>query len=101
MMTETDDADPTDVTLLTVRAVEPGYEQDFREWFGRVTNATSSLLPRPPGRGSSSTGSATTSPHRSGARCFAAAGAGTDSRAAVQYVDDVRDDATVTLVLRR
>jgi antibiotic biosynthesis monooxygenase (ABM) superfamily enzyme len=37
MMTETDDADPTDVTLLTVRAVEPGYEQDFREWFGRVT----------------------------------------------------------------
>ncbi|MFJ9590822.1 antibiotic biosynthesis monooxygenase [Streptomyces acidicola] len=42
-MTETDDDGPTDVTLLTARTVEPGYEQDFREWFGRVTNAASAF----------------------------------------------------------
>ncbi|ONK09592.1 antibiotic biosynthesis monooxygenase [Streptomyces sp. MP131-18] len=42
-MTETDDSGPTDVTLLTARTVEPGYEQDFREWFGRVTKAASTF----------------------------------------------------------
>ncbi|MGW4840373.1 hypothetical protein [Streptomyces globisporus] len=42
-MTETDDVGPADVTLLTARAVEPGYEQDFREWFGRVTDTASAF----------------------------------------------------------
>ncbi|EGX58194.1 antibiotic biosynthesis monooxygenase [Streptomyces zinciresistens K42] len=42
-MTETDNTGPTDVTLLTARAVEPGYEQDFREWFGRVTSVASAF----------------------------------------------------------
>ncbi|MCQ8186773.1 hypothetical protein [Streptomyces rugosispiralis] len=42
-MTERDDDGPTDVTLLAVRTVEPGYEPDFREWFGRVTSAASTF----------------------------------------------------------
>ncbi|MFD6330437.1 antibiotic biosynthesis monooxygenase [Streptomyces niveus] len=42
-MTDADDAGRTDVTLLTARAVEPGYEQDFQEWFGRVTKTASAF----------------------------------------------------------
>ncbi|MFJ9622471.1 antibiotic biosynthesis monooxygenase [Streptomyces sp. NPDC101181] len=42
-MTETDDVTSTDVTLLTARSVEPGYEREFREWFGRVTRATATF----------------------------------------------------------
>ncbi|MFD4024872.1 antibiotic biosynthesis monooxygenase [Streptomyces sp. NPDC058576] len=40
---EADEAGRTDVTLLTARAVEPGYEQDFQEWFGRVTTTASTF----------------------------------------------------------
>ncbi|QFU88296.1 antibiotic biosynthesis monooxygenase [Amycolatopsis sp. YIM 10] len=40
--TKTDDG-PADVTLLTARTVEPGYEPHFRAWFGRVSSAASAF----------------------------------------------------------
>lgn len=37
------DDDTTDVTLLNARTVEPGYEEDFRVWAGRVADAASAF----------------------------------------------------------